>query len=132
MSVPVSTFSHTLGIPSVHESFRNMFFDVSLFKSPNPQPLSLNIRETRFADGIHCVVWMLQVCPALPHLLGKASPKPILLLKELSLTTTRSQHMWPLCYILDSSVFLKKFTYFTTPQGGDDMKIIPSIGLLRI
>ena len=109
-----------------------MFFDVSLFKSPNPQPFSLNIHETRFADGILCVVWMLQVCPALPHLLGKASPKPILLLKKLSPTTTRSQHVWPLCYILDNSFFLKKFTYFTPPQGEDDMKSIPSISLLRI
>lgn len=65
-----------------------MFFDVLPLQSPNPQPFSLEEPcEIELADGILRVVWMLQVCPALSQLLGKASPKSILLLKRLSPTT---------------------------------------------
>ena len=48
---PSLHFLHPLGIPSVHESFRNMFFYVNLFKSP-PERENLPWNSSSIFRGI--------------------------------------------------------------------------------
>ena len=108
-----------------------MFFDVSLYKSPNPQPLSLTTSEARYADGIQWVVRMLQACPA--SVTWESQSKTQIPLEGIVTHNKKiTIRVTIVLYFRRYFLLKKKFIYFTTPQGEDDRKIILSIHLLRI